>query len=178
VLIGLVVVCISMIILLSRQSLLRRLAGREGGVKGRVLSRVVHRIMEVQENLSRIRSPLTIVGFVAISFLIWLSMSMALWTVTLALGVPVDIRVVPFVCALLNMGISIPSSPGYVGLYQFLLTYLFSIFGVPKSQGLTVSIMFHASWYIPYCIVGFALLLKEHLHIRDIRELKAEEALS
>src|SRR5208337_5584798 len=120
--------------------------------------------------------PVTIVFFVVISFIDWLSMSVALYLVTLALGVCVPFAYIPFVCALLNFGITIPSSPGYVGVYQFLIVYLLSIFGVPKSEGFTISILYHASWYIPYTVVGFSLSLREHLKIRDMSNLNAEEA--
>jgi len=175
IIVGLVAVFVVMIILLSRPSFANRLAAKFTTLEKSFLSRFGKRIIEIQENLARIGSPLTIIYFVILSFLIWFSMSMALYVVTLALGVSTDIRYIPFVCALLNIGITVPSSPGYVGLYQFLLVYLLSIFGVPKWEGFTVSILYHASWYIPYTIVGFVLLLREHLHIRDIQKLEAEK---
>jgi len=173
--IGVLVICVLMIILLSRPSFTNHLSKRFTTIEKSFLSKFARRAVEIQENLQRIGSPLTIIFFVIISFFIWLSMSMALWVVIRALGVPVSIRCIPFVCALLNIGITIPSSPGYVGLYQFLLVYLLSIFGVPRYEGFAVSILYHASWYIPYTIVGFALTLREHLRIRDIRKLDAEE---
>jgi uncharacterized protein (TIRG00374 family) len=173
--IGMVAFCVLLMILLSRQSFANLLAARFAAVEKSFLAKLGKRIIEIQENLSRIGSPLTIIFFVIISFCIWLSMSVALWVVTLALGIPVPFACIPFVCALLNIGITIPSSPGYVGLYQFLLVYLLSIFGVPKYEGFTISILFHASWYIPYTIVGFLLMLREHLRIRDIQKLEAEE---
>ncbi len=90
------------------------------------------------------------------------------------LGIHVDFDI-PFVCALLNLGLTIPSSPGYVGVYQFLLVYLLAIFGVPKHEGFTISIIFHAMWFVPYNIVGFIYLLKEHLKIRDLRKFEGNQ---
>ena len=173
--IAVLVICVLMIILLSRPSFTNHLSKKFTNVEKSFLSRFARRAVEVQENLQRIGSPLTIIFFVIISFFIWLSMSMALWAVIRALDVPVSIRCIPFVCALLNIGIIIPSSPGYVGLYQFLLVYLLSIFGVPKYQGFAVSILYHASWYIPYTVVGFVLTLREHLRIRDLKCLEETE---
>jgi hypothetical protein len=72
------------------------------------------------------------------------------------------------------MGLTIPSSPGYVGVYQFLLVYLLAIFGIPKYEGFTISIIYHAMWYIPYNIIGFIYLLKEHLKIREIRKFERD----
>ncbi len=172
--IGVLVFCIFLIILLSRESFVGYLSKRFTAERS-LLSRLTRRVLEVQENLTRIGSPLTIVFFVVISFFDWLSMSVALYLVTCALHVPIPFACIPFVCALLNFGITIPSSPGYVGVYQFLIVYLLSIFGVPKSEGFTISILYHASWYVPYTVAGFSLSLREHLKIRDMGSLDAED---
>lgn len=173
--VALLVVCVFLIILLSRKSLTDRLSKRFLTAEKSFLSRLTRRVLEVQENLRRIGSPLTIIFFVAISFCDWLSMSVGLYVVIRAVGVSIPFVYVPFVCAMLNFGITVPSSPGYVGVYQFLIVYLLSIFGVPKSEGFTVSILYHASWYVPYTVVGFSLSLREHLKIRDIKKLETEE---
>jgi uncharacterized protein (TIRG00374 family) len=173
--IGVLVLCVLLIILLSRKSISDHLSKRFLTVEKSFLSRLTTQILQIQENLKRIGSPFTIIFFVVISFCTWLSMSIALYTVIRAVGVDLPFACVPFVCALLNFGITIPSSPGYVGVYQFLIVYLLSIFGVPKSEGFTVSILYHASWYVPYTIVGFSLSLREHLKIGDMRKLETED---
>jgi hypothetical protein len=175
VIMGVLAFCILMIILLSRKSFADRLSDRFTSFEKSFLSKFAKRVIEIQENLKRIGSPLTILFFVVISVCTWFSMSVALYFVILMLGISVPFIYIPFVCALLNIGITVPSSPGYVGVYQFLLVYLLSIFDVPRYQGFTISIIYHASWYIPYTIVGFLFLLREHLHISDIQRLKAEE---
>ncbi len=174
-LVGLLILCIVLIILLSRESIAHLVSGKLLKIEKSFLKRFAKRIIEVQENLNRIASPFMIIYLICISFLAWFSMSVALYFVILALGVSVPFACVPFVCALLNMGITLPSSPGYVGLYQFLLVYLLSIFGVPKYEGFTVSVLYHASWYIPYTVVGFIFLIHEHLRIKDIQKLDEEQ---
>jgi uncharacterized protein (TIRG00374 family) len=176
VIVGVLIFCVLMIILLSRDSFANRLSAKVTSIEKSFLSRFAKPIIEVQENLKRIGSPFTIIYLVMISACAWLSMSIALYVVIRALGIhSVSPWAIPFVCALLNFGISIPSSPGYVGVYQFLLVYLLSIFGVPKYEGFTISVLYHASWYVPYTVVGFFFSLKEHLRVRDIRRLEAED---
>ncbi len=172
VLVGLLIFCIALIIVFSREAFARRISGKLVSIEKAFLTRFARRFIEVQENLKRISSPVMIVYAICISFLAWFSMSVALFLVIQALGITIPFVCIPFVCALLNMGITIPSSPGYVGLYQFLLVYLLSIFGVPKHEGFTISILYHASWYIPYTVVGFLFLLHEHLRIRDLQKLE------
>jgi uncharacterized protein (TIRG00374 family) len=171
---GLLMVCIIGILILSREGVANHLSSRLIKVEGSFLARFARTILDIQENLKRITSPLLIIGCVTISFCTWFCMSLALYMVILALGISVPFRYIPFVCALLNMGLTIPSSPGYVGVYQFLLVYLLSIFGVPKHEAFAASVLYHASWYVPYTLIGFLLLLREHLRIKDIRQLKEE----
>ena len=171
---GLLMVCIIGILILSREGVANHLSSRLIKVEKSFLTRFARTILDIQENLKRITSPLLIIGCMAISFCTWFCMSLALYMVILALGISVPFRYIPFVCALLNMGLTIPSSPGYVGVYQFLLVYLLSIFGVPKHEAFAASVLYHASWYIPYTLIGFLLLLREHLRIKDIRQLKEE----
>jgi uncharacterized protein (TIRG00374 family) len=174
VLVLLLTLCIVVIIVLGREKIAGRVAERLARIKKPVFARLAKRILEVQENLSRINSFPNLVYLILISSITWFSMSVALYVVTLMLGVSVEFGCIPFVCALLNMGLTLPSSPGYVGVYQFLLVYLLSIFGVPKHEGFTISILYHASWYIPYNILGFAFVLKEHLNISELKKLEEE----
>jgi len=169
---GLLTLCIILVIVFSRERFANSIAAKLNKIRKPFLAKFAKRIVEIQGNLKRIQSPLNILLYIVIAFLQWLSMGTALYFIMLTLGIHMKFIYAPFVCALLNMGLTIPSSPGYIGVYQFLLVYLLSIFGIPKYEGFTVSILFHASWYIPYNLVGFSLLIKEHLKIGEIKRLK------
>jgi hypothetical protein len=175
VLLGLLTVCVILLIVFSRERFANAIAGQLNRIQKPFLAKFARRIIEIQGNLKRIQSPLNILLFIVLAFVQWLSMSAALYFVMLALGIHMKFVYVPFVCALLNMGLTIPSSPGYIGVYQFLLVYLLSIFGIPKYEGFTVSVLFHALWYIPYNLAGFSLLMKEHLKIGELRKLDKQE---
>ena len=171
----LLIVCIAFMLVMSRKKYAGRIAQLLHNIKRPFFSKIAHRILEVQENLQRINSPLNLLVFVGLSLFNWLSMSTALYFVTLALGVEINFRYIPFVCALLNMGLTVPTAPGYIGVYQFLLTNLLMIFAVPKSEAFSVSILFHATWYIPYKIVGAIFLVKEKLGFKEIKNLEDKE---
>jgi len=172
VLVALLIACILIMIVLSHRRFASIIARRLQGVKRPFFSEIAQRVLEIQENLRRVNSPLNLTGFIILSIINWLSMSAALYFIALSLGITLDFKYVPFVCALLNMGLVIPSSPGYIGVYQFLLVYLLSIFEVPKPEAFTIAVLFHASWYIPYNVVGAVLAIKEHLKFEEIKDLK------
>lgn len=174
-LVALLIICIVGMILLSRKRFADGIATKLHRIKRPFFSKIAHRVLEVQENLKRINSPLNLLGFSVLSIANWLSMTAALYITALSLGVKVNIVHMPFVCALLNMGLTVPSSPGYIGVYQFLLTYLLMVFAVPKSEAFTVSLLFHAMWYIPYNIVGALLLIKENLKFKELQRVREDE---
>ncbi|MDD3845436.1 MAG: lysylphosphatidylglycerol synthase transmembrane domain-containing protein [Syntrophorhabdaceae bacterium] len=171
-LVAIFVVCVIVLFAVSREGTALKMARFLEGFKRPFLARLATRVLEIQENLRRISRPGHIALFIVLSIANWLSMSTALYFSLKTLGVSLPFAYVPFVCALLNFGLAVPSSPGYIGVYQFLLVYLLAIFGVPRAQSFAVSLFFHASWYIPYNIMGFIFIIKEHLHIKDIQRME------
>jgi len=171
-LIILLTVCITVFILFSNKKATHIIVDKLYDIHRPAFAKIGKRIYEIHENLARIKSPLTVLYYIFIAFIQWLCMSAALYFVTIIIGLSLNFFYIPFICALLNMGIAVPSSPGYIGVYQFILVYLLAIFDIPKSQGFTTSILFHASWYIPYNIMGFFFLLKEHIKIKELKKIK------
>ncbi len=170
-LVAIFVVCVLVLFAVSREKTARMIAAFLEHFGRPSLHKLAIRVLEIQENLRRISTPGQIALFIVLSVANWLSMSTALYFSLKTLGVSLPFAYAPFVCALLNMGLAVPSSPGYIGVYQFLLVYLLAIFGIPKTQSFAVSLFFHASWYIPYNILGFLFIIKEHLHIGEIKKM-------
>ena len=69
-----------------------------------------------------------------------------------------------FVTAVINLGVAIPSSPGFIGTYQWLGVSALALFDVGANEALAFSILMHAVWYVPTLLVGGALLLRRGLH--------------
>jgi uncharacterized protein (TIRG00374 family) len=60
---------------------------------------------------------------------------------------------------LLNFSILIPSSPGYIGVFQAAILFSLSIFGIDSSQSLAVSIIIHACQFLPVTIIGLPIAI-------------------
>ena len=65
-----------------------------------------------------------------------------------------------FVTAALNLGVAIPSSPGFVGTYQWLGVAALGVFGFGVEAGLAFAIVMQAVWYVPTTLVGAGLLVR------------------
>lgn len=100
------------------------------------------------------------VGFGALSLGIWATWGLAAWLVGRALGIELSPVEVVFVTAVINLGVAIPSSPGFIGTYQWLGVSALALFDVAPEEALAFAILLHAVWYVPTLLVGGALLLR------------------
>jgi uncharacterized membrane protein YbhN (UPF0104 family) len=76
------------------------------------------------------------------------------------------------VLSVINLGLIIPSSPGYIGTYQFLCVIALSTFSVNKETALSFSIIHHALWYLPLTLLGMVFLWREKLNLANLRTIK------
>jgi glycosyltransferase 2 family protein len=170
-LVAIFLICVLVLFAVSQEKVAAAITGYLHRHPKPFINKLAKRISEIHENLRRIRTPGKLALSVFLTIANWFSMAMALYFSLKTFGVPLPFVYVPFICAVLQMGLAVPSSPGYIGVYEFLLVTLLGIFGVPKYEAFAVAIFFHASWYIPYNILGFMFIVKQHLHIKDIRKI-------
>ena len=57
--------------------------------------------------------------------------------------------------AVANLGTLIPSSPGYVGVFDFLGRSVLGQFGVPEATALAYILVVHAALVLPVTLLGF-----------------------
>lgn len=97
---------------------------------------------------------------------LWLGLSLCTWTlgcvaitfVARSVGIELAPVEAAFVAAALSLGVAIPSSPGYVGTYQWLGVASLGLLDVPVNEALAFVILMQASWYVPTTIAGGAFL--------------------
>lgn len=75
-----------------------------------------------------------------------------------AVGIELTLLEALFAAAVINLGVAIPSSPGFVGTYQWLAVAALGLFDVPKEGALAFAILMQAVWYVPTTIAAGALL--------------------
>lgn len=101
------------------------------------------------------------VGAAVLSILAWLTWSFSAWLVATSLGISLTPLDVLFVTAVLNLGVAIPSSPGFIGTYQWLGVSALGIVGVGHAQAFAFAVLMHAAWFVPTTVAGGALALRK-----------------
>ena len=104
------------------------------------------------------------VELVGLSLAAWLTWALAAFLTARAVGVELTVVEAVFVTAAINLGVAIPSSPGFVGTYQWLGVSALMLFGFGREAGLAFAIAMQAVWFVPTTLVGAVLLV---LHARS-----------
>jgi glycosyltransferase 2 family protein len=70
--------------------------------------------------------------------------------------------------AVANLGTLIPSSPGYVGVFDFIGKSVLVQFGVPDEAALAYVLVVHAALVVPVTLLGFYYLWRLGVSLRDV----------
>lgn len=153
---GLVLLLVLALVLVAARVYTRRRKRDRLHARG-VVRRVMRDTVEgLADPLGRRRSA----RLVALSLATWAMWALAAWLVARSLGIelsPVDAL---FVTSVINLGVAIPSSPGFIGTYQWLAVSVLALLSVGANEALAFAILMHAVWYVPTLLVGGALLLR------------------
>ena len=101
------------------------------------------------------------------SVAIWLFLAVSIWTALHAAHLDLPLVAAWTVLAFLGLGVSLPSSPGFVGVIQAATVLALALFAVPRTEALSFSLLMHASQFFPITIVGLLYLLVEHVSLTD-----------
>jgi hypothetical protein len=129
---------------------------RRGG-RSRLRGLVRDTIDEIASPLARRRIALAL----ALSAVAWGSWALAAGLVCSSLGIVVSPVDLVFVTAVINLGVVIPSSPGFIGTYQWLAVAALGAVGVDGDVAIAFAVLMQAVWFVPTTVVGGVVALRE-----------------
>ena len=83
----------------------------------------------------------------------------AAWMVATSVGVTLAPWQAVFITGLINLGSTLPSSPGYIGTFQWLAVAGLALMSVSHTQAFAFSVLMHAAWYVPTTVAGAVMAL-------------------
>ena len=121
----------------------------------------------MSDGLQGIRRPAQLVPTAVWSVVIWAVIVLSVWACFRAARLDLPVTAALCVIAFIGLGVSLPSSPGFIGVFQAATVLALSIFGVDKVDALGFSLLLHASQFIPVTVWGLLLLVVEHVGLTD-----------
>jgi hypothetical protein len=139
------------------------LTRRSARLQGRVLG-----IFEMfLHGLVGIRTPRHALPILWWSALVWLAPALSAWTALFAARLNLPIAAGWAVLAFVGLGISVPSAPGYIGVFHTAAVLALAMFGVAQPVAFGYAILFHACGFVPVTLLGWILLLREHMSLGE-----------
>ena len=124
----------------------------------------------VNQGLAGLRTPRHFLPIVLWSTAIWVFLVLSIWAALFAARLDLPLGAAWAVLAFTGLGVSLPSSPGFLGVVQAASVLALALFAVPRMEALSFSLLMHASQFFPVTIYGLALLLVEHVTLSEAKQ--------
>ena len=149
---------------------------------------IADRFNHFAEGLEVLRKPSKLILVMSLAFLDWILITGVFYMTFDAVGMRWDYTLpilyapvgvwnlggnLPLAAAMLavglvHLGMLVPSSPGYVGTYEFFLKKALLVFAVPIPVALAGALLIRLQWYLFETISGFVLLWSSQMSVKDL----------
>lgn len=146
-----------------------------GPLPARFSDFVLKQLETASRGLQSVTQPRLLLQISLNSILQWGLMGICIWMSLLALDIQVPISGIVLVLVATIVGISLPTSPGYVGNIQLAFVVALQPFGITAEDAIAASIFYHLLAYLAVVITGFGFLHRMGLGIFEI-QAKASES--
>lgn len=108
----------------------------------------------IRDGLSALRSPARLVAVVAWSVVIWAVNALSFQLLFPAFGIEVGFAGAVLVQSVIVFGIAVPSSPGFVGVFEAAIVVSLALYGVPQDRAFAYAVTYHAATFLPITVLG------------------------
>ena len=144
-------------------------------VPARLADRVEEMAGAFTLGLSSLRSRGDLVRVIVTSIAAWLCEAGMYLIVAAGFGFDFPWPVALLATAVANLFTLIPSSPGYVGIFEAgILAVLVGLRGLPEAPALSYALVLHAALWAPVTVLGLIVWSRESLSWGQLRQVKAE----
>ena len=105
-------------------------------------------------SLDVVRRPRLLIGLFGWSLIVWILNALTNFLVFLALELTMPLWASLLLLVVLQVGTAVPSSPGRIGVFQYLVILSLSIFAMNKNVALGYSIVLYLVIYVPIALLG------------------------
>ncbi|MBK8013833.1 MAG: flippase-like domain-containing protein [Deltaproteobacteria bacterium] len=149
-------------VLLIAQRMLRWLPARR-------LDRVTSTLTKLARGVAVLRDRKRTVSIVLLSVGIWLSEVAIYAVIQRAFGLAIPLSGLALVMCVLTLGLTVPSSPGFVGVYEGLIIATLSLYS-QDTHGVAAAfaLMMHLVHYVPVTLLGLFIVSRRGLKLREL----------
>ncbi|MEO6444834.1 MAG: lysylphosphatidylglycerol synthase transmembrane domain-containing protein [Gemmatimonadaceae bacterium] len=130
--------------------------------KGRAL------LESFMSGLGALRSPGRFARVFAWGVVMWLCNALAFWIGFLAVGIDAPFTAGVVLMGIIAVGVALPSSPGFFGVFEFFAVEGLSLYGIPRDLAVSWAIGFHLLSFLPITLIGLYYFGKLGMKFREL----------
>jgi hypothetical protein len=115
-----------------------------------------------------------VVAVLVLSLLLWLVVACSNVFVFYAFGLQLPLAAAFLVLGLQILGVAIPAAPGFIGTYHAAVVTGLVVFEVVPELALSMAIMMHATFFLPFVLIGLIFLWRESLSLRALHGVNVQ----
>lgn len=151
-----------------------RLAARLlGPLPAGLRDRILGRCRRVAGGLAALRTPGLGLRVGLLSVAIWLLEVVVYVGVAASLGLDLSFTSLALVMAVLTLGLTAPSAPGFVGVFEALVIPSLGLVGVPPAPAAAFALILHAIHFAPGTLLGAIAAYRSGLKAAELRTLSS-----
>jgi glycosyltransferase 2 family protein len=148
-------------------ALLRRIA--QAVLPARLADPIAHAAAGLVAGLEVLRNPGRLVGVVLWSLVLWLVNASSFAVCFRAFGLPVPPEGALLLQGVIGFGVALPSSPGFVGVFEAATRATLGIYGVDATRAVGYALAYHVGTFFPITLLGLFSLSRLRLHLAELR---------
>lgn len=120
---------------------------------------LIRLVSHLIQGVAYLRSPVSAFFIAILSLLIWFFEAGMFYFIFSVFDLPVSFDAAVLTMAVTNLGILVPSSPGFVGPFHFFVMQTLLSLGVEQNVAISYAIIVHLTFYIPITLWGLIATL-------------------
>ena len=153
----------------------RRLVARLTRRWPRLGGRAARGLEMILRGLEGVRTRAHLAPIAGWTVLIWTMAALGAWALLRAVHLELPFVAGWTVLTFVGFGISIPSAPGYVGVWHAANVLALALFGVGQTQALGYAVLYYASQFVAITLIGWLFLLREHISLGAATHARAAD---
>jgi uncharacterized membrane protein YbhN (UPF0104 family) len=122
---------------------------------------VEHLLQQALQGIRSFHDRSRLFRFVAMTAIIWFLDGVLTVVGARAIGVEISLPIAFLLVAGLGLGSALPSTPGYVGIYQFVAVSVLTPFGISKNSAVAYILLFQALSMVVIGVWGLLALSRQ-----------------
>lgn len=160
--VAVLLVMVALVYSMSRDNAVARLVQRHEEGRWGMAGRAIRQLTNGLRALNSIRAILLLILY---TMIIWGSNALLLWFILRAFHLDAPYAAGLLSNSVVSLGMTVPSTPGYIGIFDYLIVITLGLYGIGKTSALAAALVFHAIAFIPVTIIGIIYIARAGLRV-------------